>query len=382
MKSLVDSMESLTLLPFWVIESSASGKAFFLWMEGDGEEANSVNVILIVVGTQFKKVLQCVLKVLRLLDRGVGEDSPLDDFDLLVDRLTNDLSAEIMSGRKGIQENTLTAHRNTALRHNNNKRREARRRNISHCYDPAVASRIQKLYQSNLPKAMRDPQQALILLCNPVRETNLILPGGVRPFSSERHAASRVPSSSTLRCLCRERGTRLYIMGSRGQTYKDQNHSPRKRWHLLQLPEKTRPHWLVLTAIFNKWKQFRCTPSSWKKSMTVLIYKKGKRGDPDNWRPISLCSTMYKLYASCLAARITDWWVNGGAISSIQKGFMSCEGCYEHNFVLQTAIHTSRREQRQCAIVWLDLANAFGSMPHCTFFSGCESSGCWKTFSN
>ncbi|CAM4639312.1 unnamed protein product [Lepidochelys kempii] len=48
---------------------------------------------------------------------------------------------------------------------------------------------------------------------------------------------------------------------------------------------------------------------------------------------------------------------------------MSCEGCYEHNFVLQTAIHMGRRAWMQCAIAWLDLANAFGSMPHQHIFA-------------
>ncbi|CAM5100326.1 unnamed protein product [Natator depressus] len=57
----------------------------------------------------------------------------------------------------------------------------------------------------------------------------------------------------------------------------------------------------------------------------------------------------------------------GGPISSTQKGFMSCEGCYEHNFVLQTIMETARRARRQCTVAWLDLANAFGSMHHHIF---------------
>ncbi|KAG6940275.1 hypothetical protein G0U57_018780, partial [Chelydra serpentina] len=114
--------------------------------------------------------------------------------------------------------------------------------------------------------------------------------------------------------------------------------------------------------------------------MTVLVYKKGERDNPCNWRPISLCSTMYKLYAGCLASRITEWSVSGGAISSIQKGFMSCEGCYEHNFVLQTTIQMARRERRQCAVALLDLANAFGSMPHHHIFATLQQFGMPENF--
>ncbi|CAM5106671.1 unnamed protein product [Natator depressus] len=114
--------------------------------------------------------------------------------------------------------------------------------------------------------------------------------------------------------------------------------------------------------------------------MTVLVYKKGKRDDPSNWRPISLCSTMYKLYASCLPSRITEWSVSRGAISSTQKGFMSCEGCYEYNFVLQTIIKTARRTWRQCTVAWLDLANAFGSMPHHHIFATLQEFGMLENF--
>lgn len=53
-------------------------------------------------------------------------------------------------------------------------------------------------------------------------------------------------------------------------------------------------------------------------------------------RRMEKCSTMYKLDASCLVAWITDWSVNGRAISSIQNGIMSCEDCYKYNFILQS----------------------------------------------
>ncbi|KYO41004.1 hypothetical protein Y1Q_0018058 [Alligator mississippiensis] len=80
--------------------------------------------------------------------------------------------------------------------------------------------------------------------------------------------------------------------------------------------------------------------------MTVLIHKKGDPNDPGNWRPIPLCSTVAKLYASCLAGRITYWAVTGGAVSRSQKGFMCTEGCYEHNFTLQMALDNTRRTRR------------------------------------
>ncbi|CAM4719757.1 unnamed protein product [Lepidochelys kempii] len=89
---------------------------------------------------------------------------------------------------------------------------------------------------------------------------------------------------------------------------------------------------------------------------------------------------MFKLYASYLASRITEWSLSGRAISSVQKGFMSCEGCYEHNFVLQTTIQTARRVRRQCAVAWLNLANTFGSMPHHHMFAMLQEFGMPENF--
>ncbi|KYO37782.1 hypothetical protein Y1Q_0022061 [Alligator mississippiensis] len=87
--------------------------------------------------------------------------------------------------------------------------------------------------------------------------------------------------------------------------------------------------------------------------------KKGDLTNPGNWRPIGLCSTIAKLYTSCLAACITNWAVTAGAISQSQKGFISMEGCYEHNFTLQMALDKAWRTRKQCAVAWLNISNMF-----------------------
>ncbi|CAM4588964.1 unnamed protein product [Lepidochelys olivacea] len=87
---------------------------------------------------------------------------------------------------------------------------------------------------------------------------------------------------------------------------------------------------------------------------------------------------------SCIpaASRQGSWtglWA-GGAVSSAQKGFMSCEGCYEHNFLLQMAMQAAKKSRRQSAVAWLDLANAFGSIPHHHMFATLGEFGIPETF--
>ncbi|GFO31258.1 reverse transcriptase [Plakobranchus ocellatus] len=62
--------------------------------------------------------------------------------------------------------------------------------------------------------------------------------------------------------------------------------------------------------------------SSWRKSRTVLIHKKGDTDDPGNFRPISLSSTLYKLYSGILAQRITNIATTHHWLSAEQKGFL------------------------------------------------------------
>ncbi|KYO37273.1 hypothetical protein Y1Q_0008960 [Alligator mississippiensis] len=107
-------------------------------------------------------------------------------------------------------------------------------------------------------------------------------------------------------------------------------------------------------------------PTSWKRAMTVLIHKKGTRATGD---PSSLCSTVAKLYTSCLVANITNWAVTSRAVSQSQKGFMSTEGCYKHNFTLQMALDNAWRTRKQCVVACLDISNAFGCVPHRHIFS-------------
>ncbi|KYO29330.1 hypothetical protein Y1Q_0017971 [Alligator mississippiensis] len=88
-----------------------------------------------------------------------------------------------------------------------------------------------------------------------------------------------------------------------------------------------------------------------------------------NWRPIALCSTVTKLYAICLVAHITEWAVIGRTITWSQKGYMSMGGCYKHNFTLQVALDNAWRTRKQCTVAWLDISNAFSSVPHCHIVS-------------
>ena len=89
---------------------------------------------------------------------------------------------------------------------------------------------------------------------------------------------------------------------------------------------------------------------------------------PRKWWPISLEPTMNKIYAAVLARRLASWAIRNKTISTSQKGFLPYEGCTEHSFVLRSVVKESKRRQKNARVVWLDLQNAFGSVPHSTMW--------------
>ena len=122
----------------------------------------------------------------------------------------------------------------------------------------------------------------------------------------------------------------------------------------------------ILTTIINTCRVNKKIPLSWKVSSTILIHKTRDIINLDNWRPIALQNTIYKVYAGAIAKRLTSWAVETGRLSPSQKGFLPYEGCLEHNFVLRSVLQDARRRKRDLTVSWLDLKDAYSSVPHST----------------
>ena len=89
--------------------------------------------------------------------------------------------------------------------------------------------------------------------------------------------------------------------------------------------------------------------------------------DPAKYRPIALTSCIAKLYTSILKRRLEFFMLSNGYYikPNLQKAFLpGIRGCIEHQFRLWRALQDARPSQRNLCAIWLDLANAYGSVHH------------------
>ena len=128
--------------------------------------------------------------------------------------------------------------------------------------------------------------------------------------------------------------------------------------------KKIDPTGKILTPMFNTCLRAKNVPPIWKEAVTILIYKKGDPADISNFRPIALMSCIHKLLMGILAKRLTRWSIDAGILSPEQKSARPTEGCYEHTYILKSLVGQARRNKKKLSLAWLDIRNAFGSVPH------------------
>ncbi|GFT43840.1 retrovirus-related Pol polyprotein from type-1 retrotransposable element R2, partial [Nephila pilipes] len=140
------------------------------------------------------------------------------------------------------------------------------------------------------------------------------------------------------------------------------------------------PSCSIVAKIFNICIKLKDIPSTWKDSNCILIPKKGDLSSIDNWCPITLSNSIYKLFSKCLARKLQDWCGIHKVLSPCQKGFTPFDGVVEHNFVIGQHLEAARRSHTESFLVWLDISNAFGSIPHNILFSAMSSVGIDQDF--
>jgi len=128
----------------------------------------------------------------------------------------------------------------------------------------------------------------------------------------------------------------------------------------------------ALTALFTKdlLLQWGISPSCWGSARIKLICKTGDPSDPANFRPIALTSVIGKVFHKIISFRLEEYLMENNVIDpTVQKGFITgLPGVFEHVYTLSAILQNATSAKKPLMITFLDLKNAFGSVPHHLIF--------------
>jgi hypothetical protein len=117
---------------------------------------------------------------------------------------------------------------------------------------------------------------------------------------------------------------------------------------------------VALLILYNMILSTAYHPIEWRAMRTVMVPKGGSRGDPSNWRPITVGSALQRLLHRILNNRL-GLLVD---LSSNQRGFVPVDGTLANILVLQSFLDHHSDKKRQHALASLDLRKAFDSVSH------------------
>lgn len=120
-----------------------------------------------------------------------------------------------------------------------------------------------------------------------------------------------------------------------------------------------------LASLINACLSRQVIPASWKFSLVVCIYKKGKdRSDPASYRPISLLPLLSKVFEKVLKIQIDAFLTRAGVIPDFQHGFTGGKGTATQLKRVDNIICSGLEWNKSSTLVAFDLSKAFDTMWH------------------
>ncbi|CAM5156864.1 unnamed protein product [Eretmochelys imbricata] len=119
-----------------------------------------------------------------------------------------------------------------------------------------------------------------------------------------------------------------------------------------------------LARIFNESVNSGVVLYDWRIANIVPIFKKGKKSDPGNYRPVSLTSVVYKVLEKILKEKVVKDIEVNGKWDKIQHGFTKGRSCQTNLISFFEKITDFLNKGNTVDLIYLDFSKAFDTVPH------------------
>ena len=130
-----------------------------------------------------------------------------------------------------------------------------------------------------------------------------------------------------------------------------------------------------LTSLFQTCLQQRTWPKIWKSANVVAVHKNKSKTLPENYRPISLLSSVGKIYEKVLVNRMTKFFDLNHLLNTRQFGFRSQRSASDLLLQLSSTWNKALDAGKDTFVIALDIAGAFDRVWHKGIITKLESLG-------